>query len=167
MPAHHSAFPSFCQILSLFCSTSLGLIHHSLIHPKAQEVLLSCSEIFLSFKMNLFTGEDINISSTRPFKVPVLVTLRNKGKWHWCNRSIVACALYPQRRLICFFPLLVLIKSLCSRKMEKFSGKSSKLPFPPLCLIQFVLSKIPSGEQIIKQVPSSAQGMPSMSFSLH
>lgn len=117
--------------------------------------------------MNLFTGEVINISSTRPFKAPILVTLRNKGKWHWCNRSIVACALYPQRRLIWFFPLLVLIKSLCSRKMEKFSGKSSKLPFPPLCLIQFVLSKILSGEQIIKQVPSSTQGMPSMSFSLH
>lgn len=120
MPAHHSAFPSFCQILSLFCFTSLGLIHRSLIHPKAQEVLLSCTQIFLSFKMNLFTGEDINVSSTRPFKVSILVTLRNRGKWQCYSRSIVACALYPQRSLICFLPLLLRISSLCRRKMERF-----------------------------------------------
>lgn len=105
MPAHHSASLSFFQILSLFCSTSLGLIHHSLIHPKAQEVLLNSSQIFLSFKMNIFTEEDINMSSTRPFKVPVLVTLRNRGKRHRSNSSVVACTLYPKRSLICFLPL--------------------------------------------------------------
>lgn len=54
-----SCLPSlvFSTFLSLFCSTSPALIHHSLIHPKAQEVLLNSSQIYFFFPF--FQNESI------------------------------------------------------------------------------------------------------------